>query len=65
MSTCLTLEEERSYLNLLEEYQDVFVWSYKEMPGLDPKVASFSYEEKCLTYQASSETISSRPNFAN
>ena len=39
ISACLTLEEENSYLDLLKEYRDVFAWSYKEMPGLDPKVA--------------------------
>ena len=27
------------YIELLSEYKDVFAWSYKEMPGLDPKVA--------------------------
>ena len=35
----LYLEEEDAYVELLEEYKDVFAWSYKEMPGLDPKVA--------------------------
>ena len=39
ISVCLTSEEERSYLDLLEEYRDIFAWSYKEMLGLDPKVA--------------------------
>ncbi|XP_070031938.1 uncharacterized protein [Nicotiana tomentosiformis] len=24
---------------LLKEFKDVFAWSYKEMPGLDPKLA--------------------------
>ncbi|KAK4573414.1 hypothetical protein RGQ29_031397, partial [Quercus rubra] len=35
----LSLEEEDAYVELLEEYKDVFAWTYKEMPGLDPKVA--------------------------
>lgn len=35
----LTLSEEKSYVDLLYEFKDVFAWSYKEMPGLDPKVA--------------------------
>ena len=39
VSSSLTLEEEKQYLELLSEYKDVFAWSYKEMPGLDPKVA--------------------------
>ena len=32
ISACLTLEEEKSYLDLLKEYRDVFTWSNKEMP---------------------------------
>ena len=26
-------------MSLLTEYKNIFAWSYKEMPGLDPKVA--------------------------
>ncbi|XP_069149397.1 uncharacterized protein [Solanum lycopersicum] len=25
-------------MNILKEYRDVFTWSYKEMPGLNPRV---------------------------
>ncbi|KAL0404347.1 UNVERIFIED_CONTAM: putative protein K02A2.6 [Sesamum radiatum] len=32
-------EEEEAYIALLHEFKDVFAWSYKEMPGLDLKVA--------------------------
>ncbi|GLT26705.1 hypothetical protein SLA2020_017510 [Shorea laevis] len=39
LSASLSLEEEVRYVQLLTEYKDVFAWSYKEMPGLDPKVA--------------------------
>ena len=39
VSTMLMPEEEKKYFHLLSEYRDVFAWSYKEMPGLDPKVA--------------------------
>ncbi|KAL0427533.1 UNVERIFIED_CONTAM: hypothetical protein Slati_2928100 [Sesamum latifolium] len=39
MSASLTQEEEGTYITLLHEFKDVFAWSYKEMPGLDPKVA--------------------------
>lgn len=31
-------EEEVAYLTLLQEYWDVFAWTYQEMPRLDPKV---------------------------
>ncbi|KAL0313446.1 UNVERIFIED_CONTAM: hypothetical protein Sradi_5743900 [Sesamum radiatum] len=37
-SVSLTQEEEEAYITLLHEFKDMFVWSYKEMSGLDPKV---------------------------
>ncbi|KAL0461140.1 UNVERIFIED_CONTAM: Transposon Tf2-12 polyprotein [Sesamum latifolium] len=39
VSALLSLEEEEQYFKTLDEYRDVFAWTYKEMPGLDPKVA--------------------------
>nr|XP_027075937.1 uncharacterized protein LOC113699791 [Coffea arabica] len=39
VSALLNPDEEKAYIELLREYQDIFVWTYKEMPGLDPKVA--------------------------
>ena len=39
ISASLTPEEEKQYFDLLSEYKDVFAWSYKEMLGLDPRVA--------------------------
>ena len=39
ISALLKPQEEGEYFKLLLEYKDVFAWSYKEMPGLDPKVA--------------------------
>ncbi|XP_075103045.1 uncharacterized protein LOC142177647 [Nicotiana tabacum] len=38
VSASLTSDEESKYIELLKEFKDVFAWSYKEMPGLDPKV---------------------------
>ncbi|XP_075074454.1 uncharacterized protein LOC142162052 [Nicotiana tabacum] len=38
ISALLTPQEEEEYSKLLTEYKDVFAWSYKEMPGLSPKV---------------------------
>ncbi|KAL0444423.1 UNVERIFIED_CONTAM: Transposon Tf2-12 polyprotein [Sesamum latifolium] len=38
-SASLTQEEEGAYITLPHEFKDVFAWSYKKMPGLDPKVA--------------------------
>ncbi|KAL0318211.1 UNVERIFIED_CONTAM: Transposon Tf2-12 polyprotein [Sesamum calycinum] len=39
ISASLTHGEEGTYIALLHEFKDVFTWSYKEMPGLDPNVA--------------------------
>ncbi|XP_070008667.1 uncharacterized protein [Nicotiana sylvestris] len=39
VSALLTTDEENTYVELLKEYKDVFAWSYKEMLGLDSKVA--------------------------
>uniref|UniRef100_A0A2N9J370 Integrase catalytic domain-containing protein n=1 Tax=Fagus sylvatica TaxID=28930 RepID=A0A2N9J370_FAGSY len=39
ISALLTPAEEKEYLELLTEYKDVFAWTYKEMPSLDPRVA--------------------------
>ncbi|KAA0034814.1 ty3-gypsy retrotransposon protein [Cucumis melo var. makuwa] len=37
ISTQLSDNDENEYVNLIKAYKDVFAWSYKEMPGLDPK----------------------------
>ena len=39
VSMLLSHSKEKSYFELLLDYKDVFAWSYKEMSGLDPKVA--------------------------
>ncbi|CAL8174006.1 unnamed protein product [Prunus armeniaca] len=39
VSALLNPSEQESYHQLLLEYKDVFAWTHKEMPGLDPKVA--------------------------
>ncbi|KAL0401720.1 UNVERIFIED_CONTAM: hypothetical protein Slati_4201900 [Sesamum latifolium] len=39
ISALLTDDEEEAYVELLHEFKNVFAWSYKEMPGLDAKVA--------------------------
>ncbi|XP_075077210.1 uncharacterized protein LOC107806741 [Nicotiana tabacum] len=38
LSDLLAIDEEIIYIELLKEFKDVFDWSYKEMPDLDPKV---------------------------
>ena len=32
----LNLEEEFALIKVLKEYKDTFVWTYEDMPGLDP-----------------------------
>ena len=39
VSASLTPQELEEYTQLLQEYRDVFAWSYLDMPGLDPNVA--------------------------
>ena len=39
ISALLIPKEEEGYLKLLVEYKDVFAWTYKEMPGLNPSIA--------------------------
>ncbi|XP_015078307.1 uncharacterized protein LOC107022114 [Solanum pennellii] len=39
LSAFREIDEEVVYMNILKEYRDVFAWSYKEMPGLNPRVA--------------------------
>ncbi|KAA0039521.1 uncharacterized protein E5676_scaffold892G00520 [Cucumis melo var. makuwa] len=36
INASLISENEGKYISLLTEYRDIFAWSYKEMPGLDP-----------------------------
>jgi hypothetical protein len=36
-ATC-TPQEITAYKSLFQEYQDIFSWSYKEIPGLDPSI---------------------------
>ncbi|KAA0065979.1 uncharacterized protein E6C27_scaffold62G00640 [Cucumis melo var. makuwa] len=38
ISASLSSEEEGKYRSLLTEYKNIFAWSYKEMPELDPKL---------------------------
>ncbi|XP_070002549.1 uncharacterized protein [Nicotiana sylvestris] len=40
LSALLEVDEENTYIELLNEFRDVFAWSYIEMPGLDPKVVA-------------------------
>ncbi|KAM2501697.1 hypothetical protein ACFX1W_032346 [Malus domestica] len=36
VSVLLRVKETEEYYQMLREYIDVFAWTYKEIPGLDP-----------------------------
>ena len=40
VSATLTSQERESYRQFLMEFRDCFAWTYKEVPGLDPRVAT-------------------------
>ncbi|XP_028066802.1 uncharacterized protein K02A2.6-like [Camellia sinensis] len=40
ISSSLSPEKRERLLKLISQYSDVFAWSYKEMPGLDPGLVS-------------------------
>lgn len=44
VSASLTEEERKQLEALLREFKDCFAWDYKEMPGLDPKVAVHKFK---------------------
>jgi hypothetical protein len=39
-------EEIQIYTDILQEFRDVFAWSYEEIPGIDPKIV----EHEITTY---------------
>lgn len=41
MSSSLNSEERDAYIGLLNEFKDVFAWSYKEILGLDPSIGVY------------------------
>ena len=34
----LSSEERERLVSLLKDFKDVFAWSYKDMPGIDPEI---------------------------
>ena len=39
VSASLNDDKDRKYIELLMEFRYVFAWRYREIPGLDPRVA--------------------------
>ena len=35
---CLSTDEKEKLIDFLKQYQEVFAWTYEDMPGLDPKL---------------------------
>lgn len=44
----LTPEEQDALTKLLQEYTDVFAWSYKDMPGIDREIAEHKIDRKSV-----------------
>ena len=38
VSTCMLANIQEELIVLLREYQDIFTWSYQDMPGLNPEI---------------------------
>ena len=38
IGSTLSSEEHEQLVDLLKEFQDVFAWSYEDMPGIDPEI---------------------------
>ena len=38
IGTTMSDDERRKLIALLHEFKEVFAWSYKDMPGLDPNI---------------------------
>ena len=51
LSAFVEFDEEVAFMNILKEYRDVFAWSYKEMPGLNPRVAIHQLTVKMVLVQ--------------
>jgi hypothetical protein len=63
VSAMLTKEEREDCRSFLMEYRDCFAWSYKEMLGLDPCVATHKLviEPKCRPMKKAARRV--RPKF--
>ena len=49
IETTLSLATRKELIDLLQDYSDVFAWSYQDMPGLDTKIVvhNLPLREKC------------------
>ena len=46
ISADLSADEEKELVELLQEYKDMFAWSYKDLKGVDPKVCQHTIPMK-------------------
>ncbi|KAK5811290.1 hypothetical protein PVK06_026618 [Gossypium arboreum] len=53
IGTCITTEMKRDLIELLQEFKDVFAWSYQDMPGLDTDIVvhRLPIKEECNPVQ--------------
>ena len=62
ISESLSLIEREELIILVKEYIDVFVWSYEDMPGLDPQVAMHRLNIKTDVKPVKQQQRRFRPN---
>ncbi|KAA3481295.1 RNA-directed DNA polymerase (Reverse transcriptase), Ribonuclease H [Gossypium australe] len=53
IAACITAETKRDLIELLQEFKDVFVWSYQDMLGLSTNIVVYQLpiKEKCIPVQ--------------
>lgn len=48
ISYVLLSEEHEGLIGLLKEYQDIFAWTYEEIPGMQFRMTGFSCPVNCF-----------------
>ena len=64
IATDLTSEEEHELIKLLKEYRDVFVWSFKDLKGVDPAVCEHTIPMREDAKPSKQRPYSHNENFA-
>jgi len=64
IGTLLDLTSKKRVIELLREYYDIFAWSYKDMPGLDPEVVEHQLPLKPDCPPVKQKLRRSRPDMA-
>ena len=65
IATDLAHDEEELLVNTLREYQDVFVWSYKDLKGVDPDICQHTIPMRDDAKPSKQRPYTYNDNFAN